>query len=210
MLKKKIARFFDALFGKLTLKRIILTVVGSMIAAFGLFNVHAQSGVTEGGVLGLSPSISSLVLNICCYILGWKLLGNDFIGCSVIAGAAFSLFYAVFEAIGPVFPFVADMPLAAAFLGAAFIGIGVGLAVRAGGAPGGDDALAMSLAHVTKLNIKWIYLFCDLVVLAMSLSYIPLKRILYSLLTVVLSGQCVGLVATIGRKRKGENNGSAQ
>ena len=54
MLKKKIARFFDALFGKLTLKRIILTVVGSMIAAFGLFNVHAQSGVTEGGVLGLS------------------------------------------------------------------------------------------------------------------------------------------------------------
>ena len=220
MLKKKIARFFAALFGELTLKRIILTVVGSMIAAFGLFNVHAQSGVTEGGVLGLSlllehwlglsPSISSLVLNICCYILGWKLLAHDFIGCSVIAGAAFSLFYAVFEAIGPVFPFVADMPLAAAFLGAAFIGVGVGLAVRAGGAPGGDDALAMSLAHVTKLNIKWIYLFCDLVVLAMSLSYIPLKRILYSLLTVVLSGQCVGLVATIGRKRKGENNGSAQ
>ena len=122
MLKKKIARFFDALFGKLTLKRIILTVVGSMIAAFGLFNVHAQSGVTEGGVLGLSlllehwlglsPSISSLVLNICCYILGWKLLGNDFIGCSVIAGAAFSLFYAVFEAIGPVFPIVAYKPLA--------------------------------------------------------------------------------------------------
>ena len=34
----------------------------------------------------------------------------------------------------------------------------------------------------------------DLIVLALSASYIPLKRLGYSLLTVLLSGQLIGLV----------------
>ena len=39
------------------------------------------------------------------------------------------------------------------------------------------------------------YLVEDLIVLTLSLSYIPLRRIAYSLLTVILSGQLIGLVA---------------
>ena len=49
--------------------------------------------------------------------------------------------------------------------------------VRAGGAPTGDDALAMSLSSVLPVDIQWIYLVSDLVVLAASLSYIPLNKI---------------------------------
>ena len=79
-------------------------------------------------------------------------------------------------------------------VGAIFVGIGAGLCVRAGGATGGDDALSMSLAHITKWNIEWIYLGSDLVVLLLSLSYIPLSRIGYSLLTVILSGQIIGWI----------------
>ena len=44
------------------------------------------------------------------------------------------------------------------------MGIGVGLSVRAGGAPGGDDALAMSMSAVTHWDIQWAYLITDLVV----------------------------------------------
>lgn len=217
MLKTKLVSLIRSLFGQLTPKRIVMLILGSMITSFGLFNVHAQSNVTEGGVLGLSlllghwlnisPSLISLILNICCYILGWRLLGNDFIGSSVIAGSAYSVFYAVFESIGPLFPQIADKPLLAALIGAPFIGVGVGIAVRAGGAPGGDDALAMSLTFVTKLNIKWLYLFCDIVVLLLSLTYIPLGKILYSLLTVILSGQLIGLVAG---EKKGADGGKAK
>ena len=71
---------------KLKPKNIITTLVGSAILAFGLFNIHSFSGVTEGGVLGLtlllhnwfgiSPSVSSVVMNVACYALGWKLLGK--------------------------------------------------------------------------------------------------------------------------------------
>ena len=71
---------------------------------------------------------------------------------------------------------------------------GAGLCVRAGGASGGDDALAMCIAHVTGWEIQWVYLLTDFVVLGASLSYIPLRRIAYSVLTVLISGQLIGLI----------------
>lgn len=183
--------------------------MGSAILAFGLYNVHALSGVTEGGVLGMtlflhhwlgiSPAWSGLVMNAACYLLGWKLLGKSFIAYSIVAGGGFSLFYAVFEQFDPLWPGLAQMPIAAALLGAVFVGVGVGLAVRAGGAPGGDDALAMSVCALTGWDIQWAYLISDLTVLALSATYIDLPRLGCSLVTVVLSGQIVGWVQRFGR-----------
>ena len=84
------------------------------------------------------------------------------------------------------------MPLLAAVLGALFVGIGAGLCIRIGGAPGGDDALAMSISHLTGRKIERVYLLTDIKVLALSLSYIPLNRMKYSFLTVILPGQMIG------------------
>lgn len=195
------------MFNHLNLRRSLLALTGSAILAFGLYHVHSFSGVTEGGVLGMtlllhywfhiSPALSGLIMNGACYLLGWKVLGKDFVLYSMIAGGGFSVFYAIFECFNPLWPQLANMPLAASVIGAAFVGVGVGLSVRAGGAPGGDDALAMSLSHLTGRKIQWIYLASDLIVLALSLSYIPLNRILYSLLTVLLSGQIIGWIQKI-------------
>ena len=146
---------------------------------------------------GLSPSISGLVLNAACYISGWHTLGRSFIFYSVIAGGGFSAFYAVFERFDPLWPQLAQMPLVAAIVGALFVGIGVGLSVRAGGAPGGDDALAMTLHEVLHQPIERIYLASDLIVLVLSATYLPLNRLACSLLTVILSGQLIGLIQRI-------------
>ena len=190
-----------------SLRKCVMALLGSAILAFGLYNVHAFSGVTEGGVLGLtlllyhwfglSPSISGLVLNAACYIGGWRTLGRSFIFYSVIAGGGFSAFYAFFERFDPLWPQLAQMPLVAAIVGALFVGIGVGLSVRAGGAPGGDDALAMTLYEVLHQPIERIYLASDLIVLALSATYLPLNRLACSLLTVILSGQLIGLIQRI-------------
>ncbi len=197
------------MFPKLKAKNCMLAVLGSAILAFGLYNIHALSGVTEGGVLGMtlllhhwfdiSPAVSSFIMNAACYLLGWKMLGKEFIGYSLVAGSGFSVCYAVFEQFPPLWPQLANMPLAAAILGALFVGIGVGLSVRAGGAPGGDDALAMSISHILHWKIETSYLISDLVVLVLSASYLPLPRLLYSLCTVMLSGQLIGLVQRVGR-----------
>lgn len=191
-------------------KNCLMALLGSAILAFGLYNIHSISNVTEGGVLGLtlllqnwlgiSPSISGLVLNAACYLLGFSTLGRDFIGYSIVAGGGFSAFYAVCELFPPIWPGIAELPLLAALAGAAFVGVGVGISVRAGGAPGGDDALAMSVSKLTGVGIQWVYLLSDLIVLGLSLSYIPIRRIVYSLVTVIVSGQLIGVVQNIRRK----------
>ena len=52
-----------------------MMILGSSILAMGMCNIHAHSGVTEGGVLGLtlllehlfaiSPALSALILTSC-------------------------------------------------------------------------------------------------------------------------------------------------
>lgn len=196
---------------RLKLKNCLSIILGSAILAFGLYNIHSISGVTEGGVLGLtlllehwlgiSPSISGLVLNGACYVLGLTLLGREFIFYSIIAGGGFSLFYAIFERFPPLWPQIAQMPLAASVAGALFVGVGVGLCIRANAAPTGDDSLALSLSHHFRIGIQWVYLLGDLIVLALSLTYIPFSKIIYSLLTVVLSGQFIGLIQKAGKPK---------
>lgn len=192
---------------KLKASNCLILFAGSIIQAVGIYNIHAVSRVTEGGVLGatlllrhwfgISPAITSFLLNAVCYALGWRTLGKSFLAYSALSIGTYSAFYALFEQFPPLWPRIGEYPLLAAMAGALFIGIGAGLCVRAGGATAGDDALAMSISHIAKIDIQWVYLVSDLTVLLLSLSYIPLRRIFYSLLTVILSGQIIGLIQKI-------------
>lgn len=191
-------------------KRILYASLGSMILAFGLFNVHAQSQISEGGILGLtllldqwfhiSPAISSAFLNILCYLLAWSQMGNKFIFYSLISVLVYSGSYGIFESIGPLFSQIGNYPLLASILGAIFVGVGIGIAMRSGAAPGGDDALALVISHTCKIKVQWAYLLTDLIVLVFSLTYIPFKRIFYSLITVTISGQLIGLFMDSNQK----------
>ena len=196
---------------KLKPRNCITAFLASAFQAFGIYNIHAAADVTEGGVLGatlllhhwlgISPALSSFVLNTVCFALGWKVLGKTFIAYSFLAALGYSTGYSVCEQFPPLWPQITAHPLMAALLGALFIGIGAGLTVRAGGATTGDDALAMSVSHLLKIPIQNVYLVSDLTVLGLSLTYIPFRRIAYSLLTVILSGQLIGLIQP---KRKEE------
>ena len=186
------------------IRKVLLSILGGGVLAFGLYHVHSLSGVTEGGALGLtlllnhwfhiSPAWSALFINFACYAFGLKTLGYSFLLWSSLSAGSFSLFYAVFEQFPRVWPALEYHPLPAAILGALFVGIGVGLCVRAGGAPTGDDALAMSLSRRLNISIERVYLLTDLTVLALSLSYLPPERIACSVLTVTLSGKLIGLI----------------
>lgn len=193
-----------------TVKRIwkILTcLLGSAVLAFGLYHIHNTARITEGGVLGMtlllqnwfhiSPAVSGLILNILCYGFAFSVLGWGFLGYSFVSSVGFSLFYAIFESFDPLWPQIPQHPLLAAVAGAVFVGIGAGLSVRVGAASGGDDAFALAVSKKTSLEIQWVYLITDLIVLLLSLSYIPWRKILYSVITVILSGQLIGLIVKI-------------
>ena len=192
--------------------RCVFLTVGGAVLAFGLYNVHAQSMISEGGTLGMallldhlfgiSPAISSAVLNILCYILGLRILGKGFMLYSAVSAGSFSLCYAIFEWIGPLFPTIGEIRIVSSIVGALFVGVGVGLCVVAGGAPTGDDALAMSISRAWHTDIRLVYLVSDVSVLLLSLTYIPIADIFYSLVTVILSGQVIGLIEGIAKRQR--------
>lgn len=204
------------MFSKIKVRSCVIALLSSTFLAFGLYHVHSFSGVTEGGVLGMtlllqkwfdiSPAFSGFIMNLACYLTGWKLMGREFMIYSVVSTIGFSVSYKVWEQFPPIWPQLAEMPLVAAIVGALFVGIGAGLCVRIGGAPGGDDALAMSISHFTHIKIQWVYLISDLVVLALSASYIPVTKLWYSLLTVILSGQIIGVIQRFGISQKQETD----
>ncbi|MBO5461672.1 MAG: YitT family protein [Ruminococcus sp.] len=195
------------MFKEIQLKSCAAAIASSTFLAFGLYHVHSLSGITEGGLLGLnllleywfdiSPAVTNFTVSLICYLTGWKLLGRKFIIYSAIASSSFSLAYKVFEQFDPLWPQLYNMPLLAAVIGALFVGIGTGICVRIGGAVCGDDALAMCISHKAHINVEWAYLISDLTVLGLSLTYIPLNRIAYSLLTVVISGQVIGWIQRV-------------
>lgn len=183
-------------------KRLLLLATGTFILAFGLYNVHTQSGVTEGGVLGatlllrhwfhISPAVSEVVIDLLCYLLAIKILGKGFAKTALISTLLYAGFYGLLERFEPVLPNWSDQLWMAAIVGGLFVGIGVGLVVRCGGACGGDDALALSISKLSGWPVEWCYLLTDVTVLLLSLSYIPLKSIIWSLLTVTISSFLIG------------------
>lgn len=194
----------------LTVRKILVIILGAMICSFGIHNIHQRTDVTEGGILGLmlffehwlgfSPAYITPVLDLICYALALKFLGWGFIKISAISTLCVSLFFKLWEQFPPMLPDLSGHPLIAALSGAVFVGIGVGLIVRQGGSAGGDDALALTISHVFKWRLSVCYLFTDLTVLALSLTYIPAVRIAYSLVSVTISSWLVDWVQNYGRK----------
>ena len=75
-----------------------------------------------------------------------------------------------------------------------FVGIGVGLVVRGGGASGWDDVIALLVSKFTKLKINHVYLITDAIVLFMSLIYLDFRQVFFSIIAVTISGKIISIL----------------
>lgn len=191
----------------LSWKMIAFIMIGAAICSFGIHNIHQQTGITEGGVigmmlltehwLGISPAIITPILDISCYLLAFKYLGGKFIKISIISTLSVSLFYKLWELFPPMLPDLSSHPFLAAIFGGIFVGVGVGMIIRQGGSSGGDDALALTISHLTHWRLSRAYMFTDFVVLGLSLTYIPFSRIAFSVITVTISSFLIDRIQNI-------------
>lgn len=188
------------------LRKIVFIVLGALISTFGIHNIHGRVKITEGGVIGLmlliehwfnvSPAYITPVLDISCYLFAFKYLGSSFIKTSIVSTLITSLCYKLWELFPYLLPDLTSRPFLAAILGGIFVGVGVGLIVSQGGSAGGDDALALTLSHLLSWRLSLCYLFSDVTILLLSLSYIPLRQIIYSLFTVNISSFLIDLLGS--------------
>lgn len=192
-----------------------MIAIGTFIVSFGLYNVHEQNAITEGGILGavllihhwtgLSVGFVSFSLDIVSYLLAYKYLGWDFIKKSMIATILMATYLAIFERYPPLLTLEFMNGYLIALIGGIFVGVGVGIVIRYGGSCGGDDALALIIASKLKLPLRYCYIFTDVTVLLLSLSYISFSTIQYSFLTVIVSSFLIDWVNKLGRSTNYEN-----
>ena len=98
-------------------KTVLSIILGTAITTFGIYNVHRQADITEGGILGLillfnfwigmSSSILSPVLDALSYALGFKYLGREFLKTSIFATICMAGFFRLWEMFPPLLPSLA-------------------------------------------------------------------------------------------------------
>ena len=114
MFKDLFTKLTKKLLEGLTLKKVLLIILGAAVCSFGIHNIHQRTAITEGGVigmmllidrwLGLPPAVITPVLDITCYVLAFRYLGGQFIKISVISTLSVSLFYDFWEMFPPMLP----------------------------------------------------------------------------------------------------------
>ena len=106
----------------------------------------------------------------------------------------------MFESIGPLIP-VLQSKFVVTILSGLFVGIGVGIIIRNGAAAGGDDALAMVISKITSLNIGNVYMIGDVAVLMLSLTYLSVYDIFWSLIAVNISGRTIDFIYNFNKSK---------
>ena len=186
------------------IKGILLVILGSSILAFGTYNFNYQNGITEGGVLGLlllvknifniSPSVTNLIIDFSLFALGARFFGKRFLIFSILSTACFSVFYRIFESVGFVVPSLNEYMIFGSIFAGLFVGVGVGFVLRGGGASGGDDVIALLGSKFTPLKVNHVYMLTDAIVLLLSLVYLRVDQVMYSILAVTISGNLIEII----------------
>ncbi|MBY0165495.1 YitT family protein [Paenibacillus lautus] len=190
------------------LQTIIPIIAGSAIYAFGLLYFIIPNELMEGGVTGItvllnyafniSPSISTMALNIPLFLVGMKILGKRQSVYTGLGIASLTLFLWLFELLidrGYVVPFQTehDYILAALYAGVT-LGAGLGIVFRFGGTTGGSDIIARIINRKFGFSMGQIILSLDILIIGLSLFFIPLERILYTLVAVFIASKVIDFI----------------
>ncbi|WP_379969082.1 YitT family protein [Ectobacillus sp. sgz5001026] len=187
-----------------------MIVFGSFVLSAGFYHIHVQNNLTEGGFIGIallikqffhiSPSITTLSLDIPLIILGSRLIGKRLAVKTIIGASSFSVFYALMERYSPFVINLSQHLFIAAIIGGILVGFGLGLILRYGGATGGDDILSILLSKVSHLSIGKVYFLFDGLVLALSLLYMNWTDVAYTILSVAVCAYMTDLVMAFHKK----------
>jgi uncharacterized membrane-anchored protein YitT (DUF2179 family) len=199
---KKIIRIYLRLKGKHVGGSFVLIILGILSAAMGLKGFLLSSKFIDGGVTGISMlsaeitgiplSILIFFINIPFLFLGYKRLGILFAVKSSMAIAGLSLCLAFVH-----FPDVTHDKLLTALFGGFFIGVGIGLAIRAGAVLDGTEIAALLVSKKTQLlKVSDVILLLNVIIFSTALFVLGVESALYSILTYLAATKMIDFILT--------------
>ena len=176
---------------------------GGALYALSVDMFTAPNGILLGGFTGIGTILNYLfsvpigtavfLLNVPLFLTAFHKFGFRFIVKTVLATFLMSLFMDVFALFLPVY--TGDKLLSALF-GGILGGAGLGLVFLRGATTGGTDILSKLLRlRFPSFSMGRMVLLLDLAVIAVSFFvYKSLENVLYSLVVIYISAQCIDLV----------------
>ena len=175
-------------------------VIGCVIGAAAYPTFLDPGKIAPGGLTGVAMilkhlwgwdiGITSLLLNIPLFVIGYKAMGRVFAFRSLVATILFSLMIDLLPlAAIPVEPMLGTL------YGGILLGIGLGFILRGGATTGGTDMAArMVHKYLPFLSVGMFLFLIDCVVVVAAWIFIGSSEALYALICIFVSGKAVDMV----------------
>lgn len=194
------------------MKEVFFIILGTSIYAFGLVYLNIANQLAEGGVSGITlilralfhidPAYSTLLINIPLILLGGKILGKRALAYTVLGTVSLSVFLWIWQRIPLQINLEHDL-LIVSLLAGLIAGVGSGIVYRMGGTTGGSDIIARILEKNHGISMGRSLLAFDVIVLLASLTYIDLKRMMYTLIASYVFSRVIDFILDGGYSAKG-------
>ena len=175
-------------------------VIGCVIGAAAYPTFLDPGKIAPGGLTGVAMilkhlwgwdiGITSLVLNVPLFIIGYKAMGRVFAFRSLVATILFSLmidFLPLRE--------ITVEPILGTIYGGILLGIGLGFILRGGATTGGTDMCARLVhKYLPFLSVGMFLFLIDCVVVIAAWIFIGSSEALYALICIFVSGKAVDMV----------------
>ncbi|MFZ2348273.1 YitT family protein [Lactococcus chungangensis] len=190
----------------------LMIALGAAIYAFGFVNFNMVNHLAEGGISGitlifhalfkLNPAYTQILFNIPLFILGVKIFGKRGMIYTIHGTVCLSVFIWLFQRMSFSIDLAHDT-LIAALLAGIFAGIGGGIVFRFGGTTGGGDIIGRYFEQKKGLALGQTLFVFDIVVLTLSLSYIDIQHMMYTVIASFVFSQVVAVVQNGGYTVRG-------
>ena len=186
-------------------------LAGSVLYAVSVVVFSAPNRIAPGGVTGLATLAQylwglpigtvTILLNLPLVLLGWKALGHQFLGRTVIGIALSSI---TTDLLAPLIPAYRGDTLLVCLFGGAVCGLALGLILLRGGTTGGSEIAARLIERrFPHVPIGKLVLAVDAVVIVLSgVVYREIDRVLYAVVYAFVCSLVTDRLVYGGRRGK--------
>ena len=183
-------------------RSVLLTILGTLTTGFAIGVFLTPNKIVGGGASGLStilyhtlkvpPGVSFFALNILFLLMGFKILGKNFVFKTLLGATLLSVFTQFFT----MFPLYTENLILSTIFGGVLYGLGIGMSFAAGASTGGTDIIGRIIqSKFSHIPIGKMLLFIDGVIILVSLIIFKnIELTLYGIISLFISSFSIDFI----------------
>lgn len=196
---------------KNSIVNILLILIGNFFIALAIACLIVPNNILTGGVAGIAVALHPIFpnldqtafitfLNVALFVLGAITLGKDFIIKTTLSTISFPIFLYIIEYFVGNQQYT-DNPMLSSIYSGLFVGIGIGLAFRAGASTGGVDILAILGEKYLKIPTHIGCLVIDGVTVILGITMYSVHDAMIGLLSVAVTSFMIDKTLSFGGQK---------